>query len=158
VPLPPPPAAGPAPVDTDVTAKPPAPPPLPKAGDDAPRRGRDWGDDDDDDYDEDDLDVRNRRRRPQAVNSMAMTSMILGIVSVSSCFVMICCCGLLGAGSIATITGILAVIFGAISRVPGSESQSLTGLICGGIGAVLGMIEAVAGFTVLAHFGFFQGF
>jgi hypothetical protein len=144
--------------NTDVTAS--APPPIPPSDDAPPGRRRRFEDDDDDDDDDDldDLDVRNRRGRPQAINGLAMTSMILGVVGVSSCFMLICCCSLLGAGIIGVITGILAVIFGLFGRVPGSESYALTGMICGGVAAVLGIVEIVLWGTIVAHLGIFGGF
>jgi hypothetical protein len=81
--------------------------------------------------------------------------MILGITSVSSMFVMICCCGMLGAGAVASITGVLALVFGFLGKAPGSESYTMTGLICGGIGAVGGACEFFGGIAILGlHFGF----
>jgi predicted Zn finger-like uncharacterized protein len=118
-----------------------------------PRRRHDRYDDDDDDDDYDDLNVRRRRaRRP--TNSMATTGMVMGIVSVVSLIAPICCCGLVGCGILATLNGTLALIFGIMGKVPGSESQATTGIICGAIGLVLGLIEIALGVVFIgAHFG-----
>jgi hypothetical protein len=123
-------------------------------------RSRPLTEDDEDDWqpperydeDEDDFDVR---RPGGKTNNMALASMILGITSVSSMFVMICCCGMLGAGAVASITGVLALVFGFLGKAPGSESYTMTGLICGGIGAVGGACEFFGGIAILGlHFGF----
>jgi len=81
-------------------------------------------------------------RRP--VNSMAMTSMIMGIVAITFSTVGCLCCGVFGAG-IGTVCGIMALIFGFMGKVPGSESYAMTGIICGGVSALLGLIGIIAG-------------
>lgn len=76
-------------------------------------------------------------------NGMAITSMILGIVSVlGGCF----CFGILGYGC-----GIAAII---LSR-PGAQSQqpgmAKAGLICGIIGIVFGLISLVIGVLMMMN-------
>ena len=124
------------------------------------RRDKDYDDrDDDDDFDDDDLDVRKRRRsgvRRRPVNGMATTAMVMGIVSVSVLFVMICCVGMVGAGLVGTITGIMALAFGLMGKTPGSEGQAQVGIICGIIGVVFGILEMVGGIVIIGiHFNRF---
>jgi predicted Zn finger-like uncharacterized protein len=180
-PLPPPPAPEPETPDeqgTEITSTPSSkeskPPPIKKSSskaawddeddvededdddDDDRRKRRRKRDDDDEDEEDDDLDVRKRRVRKvrKPVNGMATTAMSMGIVSVTCLIAPICCCGLLGCGILATITGTLALIFGFMGKVPGSEAQAMTGIICGAIAVVLGLIELIIGFVVIgAHFG-----
>jgi predicted Zn finger-like uncharacterized protein len=103
------------------------------------KRRRKYDDDEDED---DDFDVRNRRRAsaPQGVNSMAMTSMILGIVSLVSVWGS-CCCGLFGV--IALACAVMALIFGFMGKTPGSESYAWAGIICGSITLVLALVGIV---------------
>jgi hypothetical protein len=124
------------------------PPPIKSENDEEakPSRRR-WEDEEDD---QEDLDIRRPGGLPrEQVNGMAMTGMIMGIVAVSSLFVPICCCGLLGSGMLSTITGVLALIFGFLGRVPGSESHALTGIICGAVAVVLGVLEIVLGVALV---------
>ncbi len=68
---------------------------------------------------------------------MGIASLVLGIVSlVSACFF-----GPLA--FIGSITGILAVIFGAIGKKNG-KSFSTAGLVCGIIAVVWGLIATIA--------------
>jgi len=63
----------------------------------------------------------------QPAKGLAVASLVLGIVSFF-CF--------------AYITGILAVIFGAVAKSKGNRSgMSTAGLICGGIGVVLWILS-----------------
>jgi predicted Zn finger-like uncharacterized protein len=125
--------------------------------DDKPRskRGRRDDDDDDDDDDDkprskrgrrddddDDLDVRKRRGRKKGSNSLAMTSMITGIIGVVIALPGCCCCGFIHIATLAC--GIAAVICGHMSiKSPGNEGQALTGLICGYVAIALSLIGAV---------------
>jgi predicted Zn finger-like uncharacterized protein len=101
---------------------------------------RKYDEDDEDDEDDDDLDVRKRRGRSQPVNGLAMTSMIMGIISVVSGLPgwTGCCCGTFTA--IAGITGIVAVILGYMGKSPGSEAYAITGIISGFVGIGLALI------------------
>jgi hypothetical protein len=109
----------------------------------APRRR----DDDDDDEFDDDLDVRNRRRR-SSTNSMATTSMVMGVISVTMSTVGCLCCGMIGA-TIAAICGIMAISFGMMGNTPGNEGMAKTGIICGAVGLVCSLIGLVLGFIWL---------
>jgi hypothetical protein len=115
--------------------------------DDAPRRRR--YDDDEDDYD--DLNVRlPHGRRPKAVNSLALASMIVGIVSCASVFGA-CFCG--PAGFVAIGGSITAIILGFMGKTPGSESQAWTGIICGFVALGLALL-GVAAFIAFFGMGF----
>ena len=127
--------------------------------DDGPPRRRRKRDDDDDD-DDDDLDVRKRPRKtgkPHA-SSMSTTSMAIGLVSVvfgvPGCLP--CCWGLFS--SIALITGIIAVVLGIMSKAPGSDGNSLTGIICGAAGIAMSLIGIVWLILVLSLDGGAGGF
>ena len=117
------------------------------------RRRDDYDDDDFDDDDDDDFDVRNRRRRPHVggrpVNGMAMTAMVMGIVSVSVLFAMICCVGMVGAGFLGVVTGIMAVAFGFMGKAPGSEGHAQVGIICGSIAILVGILEFAGGIVLV---------
>ena len=77
---------------------------------------------------------------------------------VSCLVVPICCCGLIGCGILSATIGAMALCFGFMGRVPGSESQAMTGIICGGIAVVLGILEAVIGaFVIGLQFGLLNG-
>lgn len=111
------------------------------------KRRRKYDDDEDEDDEDDELDVRNRRSRsrPKGVNGLAMTSMIMGIVSVVTVFGS-CCCGLFWI--IALICSIMAIIFGLLGKSPGSESYAWTGIICGSV--TIGLL--VIGFVIAFFF------
>jgi hypothetical protein len=115
--------------------------------DDDDRRPKKRGRRDDDDDDDDDLDVRRRRGRrrdyadqPSAVNGLAMTSMILGIISAVS-LLGSCCCGLFSAVSL--LCGIMAIIFGFMGKSPGSEAYAWTGIISGGVAVLLSLAALI---------------
>ncbi len=102
------------------------------------------------DEDDDDLDVRKRRRRSQGANGVAMTSMIMGIVSVvfglGGCIG--CCCAIPSLISLGC--GITAVICGHKTlKSPGSEGMAMTGLICGYVSIGLSLIGVVMFFLGL---------
>ena len=62
---------------------------------------------------------------PPKMNGLAKASMILGIVSLC------CCCS-------SYICGILAIVFGVVSRVFGNKSgTTIAGIICGAISLAL---------------------
>ena len=118
-------------------------------------RTREWDDEDDpeDFRDYDDLNVRRAGAR-NSINNFAMTGMVLGFVSLGIETGGLCCCGLIGAGAIGTVTGILGASCGYMGKVPGSENYAMTGLICGSIGAGLGLVELITGIAVIGlHFG-----
>lgn len=72
---------------------------------------------------------------PPGQNSMAMASMVCGIVS----FFGICCCGIGG-----IIMGSLAVIFGLLSRTEQKfESRAVAGIIMGAAAAVISVAVLV---------------
>jgi hypothetical protein len=135
-PLPPPITVEPESVEpggTEVTASQPAPTASGGYDDDeefVPPRRRD--------LDDDDFDVR-RAGGQQAINSMAMTSMVMGIVAVFMGTAGCLCCGVFGAAAGAAC-GVMAVIFGFMGQAPGSETYSLVGIISGGVAIVLGLI------------------
>ena len=114
------------------------------------KRRRTYDDDEDDeDEDSDELDVRRRGRvRNKPNNSMAMTSMVMGIVSVTLGTAGSCCCGMIGA-SIAIACGIMAIIFGIMGKTPGNESMAMTGIICGAVGVVCGVVIFLLGLSWL---------
>jgi hypothetical protein len=118
--------------------------------DDAPRPpGKRRGKyDDDDDDDEDDFDVRRRRRKParRSANGTAVTSMVMGIISVVCglpALIPNCCCNIFGFISIAC--GVVAVILAHTGKSPGSEGMCLAGTITGSAGIVL----SILGFLLL---------
>jgi len=99
------------------------------------------------DRDDDDMDVRRRDwgDQPHGVNTYAMTSMILGIVSLISGFGS-CCCGLFAA--LGLLCAVLAIVFGFMGKTPGSEAYAWTGIGCG-IASILIAMAAIA-FTLIA--------
>jgi hypothetical protein len=99
-----------------------------------PSRRRDRDDDDDDD-DIDDI----RRNRAQPVNSLATTSMTMGILAISLAALGICCCPI-ALEPIAVVCGVLAIIFGFMGKTPGSEGTAMTGIICGSVSLVIVVI------------------
>lgn len=88
---------------------------------------------------------------PPKMNGLAKASMILGIVSLC------CCCS-------SYICGILAIVFGVVSRVYGNKSgTTIAGIICGAISLalttfmfifvfVLGMLDPYETATEMALF------
>jgi predicted Zn finger-like uncharacterized protein len=160
-PMPPPPPVETEPEEeeasTKVTSRGAKPPPI------KPKRASsiDDGDDDEDEpkppskrrrHDEDDddeLDVRRPKKRRKAVNGMALTSMIVGIVAVSFGTVGICCCGMIG-GGIAVACGGTALVFGFMGRGGSSDGYALTGIICGAVGLVCGLIGILLGIFALS--------
>ena len=129
------------------------------------KRDDDDGEEDDDDRrktrrkrddDDDGLDVRNKRRgrKGATTNSLALTSMIMGIVAavfaLPACWPGCCC---LVPNVIAIITGGVAVTTGFMGKgTPGSESFALTGIICGFVGIGAGVLGGILYFVLL----FFQ--
>ncbi len=120
--------------------------------DDRPARRRRDDDDDDDDYDHD---YRPSRRQSGGSNGLAITSLILGILSIlcllGSCLggavpIAGCCCGL---GSLGGSLG--AIITGAI----GMKNPQGKGMATGGL--VLGVLTLLA-IIVLFVIGFVIGF
>jgi predicted Zn finger-like uncharacterized protein len=122
----------------------------------------DEDEDDDDDRkkkrrkrdDDDDLDVRKKRGRKGTPNSLALTSMIIGIVSavfaLPACWPG-CCCFV--PSLIAIATGTVAVITGFMGKgKPESDGMAMTGIICGFVG--IGC--AVAGVLLYFAFIFFR--
>ncbi len=81
---------------------------------------------------------------PKDDNSMALGSMVVGIISiVTSC----CCCG-------GIILGSLAVVLACLSRVETYfDKRAKTGLICGVIGMVLSVAAGVVILVYLASAG-----
>lgn len=69
-------------------------------------------------------------------NGMAIASMLCGIASL-----LICCCA-----GLSPLLGGLAILFALLSRKDDDRfsGMALTGLICGGIGVVLGILLLVA--------------
>jgi hypothetical protein len=111
-----------------------------------PRRSR-RDDEDDDDRDEEDDDLGSPRRRRIArdpVNNLAMTSMVMGIVSVSLSGLG-CCCGACGIfiEVVAMVCGIIAIALGVMGKTPGSETYAQTGIICGSVSLALGILAIV---------------
>ena len=175
-----------APAETDgteVTTTPSSPgskpPPIKKSGsaawdadddaddddDDDRKKKRSKRDDDDDDDDDDDLDVRNKRRgrKGAPTNSLALTSMIMGIVAavfaLPACWPG-CCCFV--PNVIAIITGTIAVVTGyKVKNLPGSEGMAMTGIICGFVAIGCAVLGVILYFVFLAlHIGVrgMQGF
>lgn len=74
----------------------------------------------------------------QGGKGMAIAAMVLGIVSI----VVGCCCTPIGA-----ICGILGIVFGILVKKKGGEgaSQALAGIICGAIGTVISIVNAILG-------------
>jgi hypothetical protein len=109
-----------------------------------PRNSRD--DDDDDggarpsrrrDEDDDDYDAP-RRKKPQG-NGLALTSMILGIVSI----VMVCCCAYLS-----PLLGIAAIVLGFMGKSKGqSGGMSIAGIITGAFGALAAIVLLILAFS-----------
>lgn len=63
-------------------------------------------------------------------NGLAVAALVLGIVALVLCFV-----PLVGA-----ISGILAIVFGAIARKSHRRGQAIAGIVTGSIGIVLGIL------------------
>lgn len=114
--------------------------------DGGPFRRRDSGDDDDHDRDEyesrrswrdeeEDYDDRPRGRRRRG-EGLAITSMILGILSI----VFACCCGLFSLPLSAT-----AVILGFVDRSQnGPNGKATAGIICGFVAILLAILAVIA--------------
>ncbi|HEY1190100.1 MAG TPA: DUF4190 domain-containing protein [Gemmata sp.] len=100
---------------------------------DRPRRSRRRDDDYDDD---DDYDPRPRRRSGGGGNGLAVTSLVLGILSLPCCL-----CPLVG-----IMTSIGAIITGSIGmKNREGKGMAVAGLVMGIIGLVLAIINAAAG-------------
>ncbi|WP_291377969.1 DUF4190 domain-containing protein [Demequina sp.] len=75
--------------------------------------------------------------QPQG-KGMAIASLILGIVSVAMCLYWF----------LAIPAGVIAIVLGVIARGRGvGAGMALAGIITGALGAVLGLVVAVAVFT-----------
>jgi predicted Zn finger-like uncharacterized protein len=114
------------------------------------KRRRKYDDEDDEDVD---LDVRKRggQRRSEPVNGMAMTSMVMGIISVTIVGISCCCCGIYGpivGGPVGGITSITAIILGFMGKKPGSEGFAWSGIICGIVTLILIAVMIVLVVTV----------
>lgn len=70
-----------------------------------------------------------------AIEKKATTAMILGIISIVTCI-----CPLAGIGC-----GIPAIIMGFAAKNAPNKSQATAGIICGSVGIVLSIINAIAG-------------
>jgi len=108
-----------------------------------PRNSRD--DDDDDDTrptrrrDEDDDDYEAPRRKKTQSNGLALTSMILGIISI----VMVCCCAY-----ISPLLGIAAIVLGFMGKSKGqSGGMSMAGIITGAFGALAAIVLLILVFS-----------
>ena len=109
----------------------------------------------DDEDDDDELNVRNRfdSAPPPGASGLAITSMILGIISVVLVLAG-CGCGCMagpfaiGPWGIAIILAIVGLILGFMGNTPGSEGFAWTGIICSFV-----TIALVVVFSVLAFFG-----
>ena len=99
--------------------------------DDRPARRR--RDDDDDDYDHD---RPARRRRSNGSNGLAITALILGILSIPAC-----CCPIVG-----IVTSIISIVTGSMGlKNPEGKGMATAGLVLGIIGLILAIINAAAG-------------
>jgi hypothetical protein len=74
----------------------------------------------------------------------AIAALVLGIVAV----VFFCCCTYIG-----IICGVLAVIFGILEIKKNGEGKgmAIAGTICGGIGAVAGIIMTIINFVNISN-------
>lgn len=98
-----------------------------------------------DDYD----DAPRSRRKGSKGDGFAITSMIIGIVSIVAALLGWCCCGYFGSG-FSILLGVGAVIFGFIARSQGSKSgMGMAGLITGFSAIAIGIIM-----TILLIIGF----
>jgi len=102
-------------------------------------RRRDRDDDDDDDYD----DIRRKLRKRPEETGLALSSMIVGIVSASLGVFGICCWIVLA--PLAGIGGVVAVILGFMGRSRGGESQAITGIVLGFVAIGLAILWTFCG-------------
>lgn len=101
--------------------------------DERPRRRRRRDDDDDDD---DDYDPRPRRRSGGG-NGLAVTSLVLGILSI----IMACCCGLF---SLPLSIG--AVVTGAMGmKNQDSKGMAIAGLVMGILAVIIAIVNVAIG-------------
>lgn len=112
--------------------------------DDRPRRPRNSRDDFDDEpparrrRDPDDYDDLPRRPAGPG-NGLAITSLVLGIISI----VMVCCCAY-----ISPLTGIGALITGFMANSKGqSKGMAITGIILGALGAIGAIVLIILAFS-----------
>jgi hypothetical protein len=141
---------------TNVTATPPAHAPStehvteqPAPFEVSPRRRDDDYDDDAADDAFDDLARHRIRLGADQPNSLAITAMVLGIVSLTIAVPGMCCCTII-AEPLAAVAAIAAIICGVYGTTPGSEGYARTGIICGSIALVcvlLGIIFMIAMFA-----------
>jgi len=129
---------------TKVTATPPANLPSSEHVTDEPgpfetsSRRRDG----DDDADDDDFEHRRIRRGADGPNPLAITAMILGIISITLAVPGICCCGII-IEPLAAVGGIAAIICGVFGKTPGSEGYAKTGIICGSLALVCVLLAII---------------
>ena len=101
------------------------------------RSRRDY--DDDDDYDHD---YAPRRRRSGGGNGLAVTALVLGILSLPAC-----CCPIVG-----ILTSLGAIVTGSIGlKNPDGKGMAVAGLVLGIIGLILAIINAAAGVAMQAN-------
>ena len=97
--------------------------------DDRPARRRDQ----DDDFDD------APRKKPGGGNGLAITSLVLGIISL----IMVCCCAY-----VSPLLGIGALITGFSGKSKGqSNGMCLAGIITGGLGLLLSVILLILVFS-----------
>ncbi len=74
----------------------------------------------------------------------AIAALVLGIVAI----VFSCCCTYIG-----IICGVLAVIFGILEIKKNGEGKgmAIAGTICGGIGAVIGLVTTIFNFVNISN-------
>lgn len=98
--------------------------------DDRPRRRRRDDDDDDDDY------YDRPRRRSGGGSGMAITALVLGIISLPAC-----CCPIVG-----IMTSLGAIVTGSLGmKSQEGKGMAVAGLVMGIIGLILAVVNAAAG-------------
>jgi hypothetical protein len=104
--------------------------------------------------------MRPRRRgSTEPVNGMAMTSMVLGIMSIVAGLPGLipgCCCGFFSI--CALVLGGICLLLGILGKSPGSEGIAWAGIICSSSGILIGLVGLVLFFVFFFIGGGMQEF